>query len=426
MTKILSTYARSTGLRISSRGPNVKQAFFPVAHERYVTIQTGSAQAAKCYDLWGEVLRLLLPILNANKIAVLHLGSKDDAALPGVHDLRGSTSILQSNWLIGRSLLHMGNDSWLAHCAGWHYKPLVVLYGSTDPAPHGPYWSDPSKTSLLVSHRWNGRPTYGNEPIKTIDLIPPEKVANEVLRLLGISHLFTHQSRFWGALFSNIIFDLVPDAIPAPTFLPDVVINVRMDYLHNEDILAGVLGTGRRINIITKRPIARMDALSAHRAQILSYNQELSADEADQPSLDYVATVKALFPQHAFFTKETDIQIVANIRFKYLDHCLIEQTKDVTQADYITNSLLYLNREDTPQNRLDIASESSYIDANGCALRFRSNKVILAKGGAYPSIAHLEANRPIQSLGDEADVIDNPLFWKDLNHFAIYYRPHVN
>jgi hypothetical protein len=433
MTKLLSAYARSTGLQISTRGPNVKQTFYPVAYDRYITIQTGSAQAAKCYDLWPEVLRLILPVLNANRIAVLHLGAKDDSALEGVHDLRGKTSILQSNYLIGRTLLHVGNDSWLAHCAGWHFKPLVALYGSTDPGPHGPYWSDPAKTSLLVSHRWGGRPTYvANENPKAINTIPPEQVANEALRLLGINHTFTQQSRFWGLLYQHLILDLIPDAVPAPSFLPELPINVRLDYLHNEEILAAVLATGRRINIITKRPIVNANLLAAHRAQILSYNHELEARDADgapctQPSIEYIGTIKTLIQQHAFYTKEQDAKALADLRFAYLDTCFIEQTKDLTQADYLAATLAYLNREDTPQNRLALSSEASYTGANSGTLMFRSNKLLLANGSVYLTAAHLKAGQPIQSLADNvARVIDDSLQWRDLNHQTIWYQPPSN
>lgn len=426
MTKLLSTYARSTGLQISR--PNIKETFYPLPFERYVTIQTGSTQAAKCYDLWPEVLRLIQPILSANRIAVLHLGAKEDSSLHGVHDLRGKTSILQSNHLMRRTMLHIGGDSWLAHCAGWHYRPLVALYGPTDPGPHGPYWSDLSKTSLIVSHRGGGRPTYGPEPSKTINLIDPYHVANEALRLLGINHVFPQQSRFWGQLFPHTILDLIPDSVPHPAFMPQTVINVRMDYLHNEDVLAAVLGSGRRINLIVQRQIQNTALLQTHRAQILSINQELGARDANGERLpdlpiQYVAALKNLFPQHAFFTKETDVEVLSALRLRFLDVCLIEQTRDSSQADYITSALAYTHREDTPQNRLDLASEGSYDRGDGAGLWVRSNKAILCNGAAYPSLAHLHAKRPIQVLGEAVKVIDEPSFWRDLAHFTLYYQP---
>ncbi len=128
MTKLISTYARSTGLQIDPKGPNVKEVFYPTCYERYITIQSGSSnQAAKNYDYWPEVLRLIGPMLAANKIAILHLGGKEDPQLTGTVDLRGKTSVLQSNYLIGKTLLHVGGDSWLAHCAG-SFRLLLYLH----------------------------------------------------------------------------------------------------------------------------------------------------------------------------------------------------------------------------------------------------------------------------------------------------------
>lgn len=431
--KLISNYARVTGLQIDADGPLLQRAFYPVPHERYITIQSGTAnQAAKNYDLWPEVLRLLLPILSANKIAVLHLGTNEDPPLAGCIDLRGKTSYQQLAYLMGRTLLHMGNDSLCAHLAGMFYRPLVAIYGTTSVSAHGPYWYSPTETALIESHRGGGKPTYvAQEPFKTVNLIPPEQIANEVLRLLGVADRFSHQSRYWGQLFQHTILDLIPDTVPAPGFLPNAVINVRMDYRHDEAVLAQVLATGRRINLITARPIEQPDMLAHHRAQILSYNHELGAraedgspcPEAHYPSADYVMAIKGLFHQHAFFTKETDAAVLAQLRFRYLDVCLIEQTKDTTQADYLAATLVYLNREDTTQNRLDLSSEASYGDANGGHLAFRTNKALLSQGQAFASLAHLKAKQPMQQLGEVCRVIDEPAFYRDLAHMAIHYQP---
>lgn len=444
MTKLISTYARSSGLQIDPRGPNVKELYFPLPFDRYITLQTGSAQAVKCYDLWPEVMRLILPILTANKITVVQLGAAEDVPIGGAYDLRGKTSILQSNYLARKAILHAGNDSWLVHCAAYHRRPVVALYGTTDPGPHGPYWCDPTVTSLIVSHRCNGRPTYGGDQpnAKTVNLIPPEHVANEILRLLGVSDRFTHQSRFWGGLFGHTILDLVPDSVPHPSFLPDAVINVRMDFMHNEQTLAAVLRAGRKINLITAQPIVDVNILTNHRDQILSYNHEFrTRDESGKPldgslypSADYIFSIKTLFPQSAFFTKESDEKVLSELRYRYLDICMIERTVDTGQSDYLAATLVYLNREDTPENRLALSSEATYgvgsiksgENANPLKLKtglfLRSNKAILSQGLAYASLAHLRAKEPMQVLGEEVRVIDDPDLWRDLHHYAIHYQ----
>lgn len=418
MSKLISTYAKCSGLRISRKGPNIQKVFYPTPHEKYITIQSGSNQGAKNYDYYNDVIRLIRPMLEANKIAILHLGGKDDPALESVIDLRGKTSYLQSNYLMSKTLLHLGNDSWLAHIAGMHYRPLLELMGSTSAHNHSPFWYDPQKTSILEAHRWGGKPTYvmGEQP-KSINTIDPFHVANEVLRLLEIKHIFTEQTRFYGALSQHIILEIIPDAPVDPNFCPGAPITVRMDYLHNEAILTQTLNTGRKINIVTSAPI-NPNILSQFRGSILSYNHELTANlpEDQLPSVDYVTAVKTLCPRHVFFTKELDAKKLAQLRLRYFDYGNgVEQIKDTTREDYLKNALFYLYRTDTPENRLDLISELPHT-------KFRSSKFILSKGRVFLTLAHVQLGKSINSLTDNtALMMDDPLVWKELNHLSLFY-----
>jgi len=418
MTKLISNYARATGLRVNAKGPNIKEVFLPLPFEKYITIQTGSGQAPKCYDLWPEVLGLLSPMLRGNNIHIVHVGGKDDPGLNGVYDLRGRTNYLQANYIIKRSLLHIGNDSWLAHCAGWNHRPLVALYGSTSSKNHGPYWADWTKTALIDSHRWGGVPTFSsNESPKAINTIDPYKVTNEALRLLGINHSYLQCSRFWGMLYSHTILDLIPDACLSPSFLPNLIVNVRMDYLHNEDILSQLLQTGRKVNIITSKPI-NLNIIYSFKAQILSYNHELGIIGEELPPLEYVASVKSLIKQTAFFTREKDEAKLASIRLVYFpDICAVEQIRDTTKQDYITAALVYQNKTDSQENRLDLEKELAYS-------WFKTNKYLFSNGKIYLSCAHQRANVSIANMAaNSSQIIDDDSFWKDLNHFTIFYDP---
>ena len=182
MPNLIETYARSTGLLIDR--PWMKEDFWPLPFERYITLGTGSGQVPKCYDYYQEVLNILAPYLSKAEIAVVLLGVKEDSALQGAPDLRGKTSLHQSYYLVNRALLHLGNDSWMAHAAGNLETPLVALYGSTDKTIHGPHWH--GNVKLLESHRRGNKPSFSNESPKTINLIDPFDVARSVLDLLGL------------------------------------------------------------------------------------------------------------------------------------------------------------------------------------------------------------------------------------------------
>lgn len=377
---------------------------------------------AKNYPYYDEVVKLLTHILNSQGIQILQLGGKDDPPVPGCVNLLGKTDFHQSCYILKNSLCHVGNDSWPVHRAGEIKVPLVALYGSTSIACHGPYRCNEAKTSLLESHRWGRNPTFASqEAPATISVIPPERVANEILRILGVEHVFTHQTRFLGIMSKVLILDLVPDTVPSPSFLPEVPLNVRMDVLHNEEILAQVLGTGRRVNILTSKSID-LKLLSHYRAQILSYTHELEwSKETDFPTPDYVHTLKSTLPKNTFFTRELDERKLADLRFRYFDITDVQIVRDPTREDYLGAVLTYLNRKDVPENRVDITAELAH---NGGELRFSTQRFVMSKGLIFLSYSHLKANQSITSLTDNTGrVIDEADFFKDCNNYAITFHP---
>lgn len=414
MSHLISTYAKTTGLRIAR--PDVLSTFIATPYTRFITVQTGSGQAAKNYDYWQEVIAMIGPILGARQIGVIHLGGKDDPQLQGVHDMRGKTTIQQAQYLISNSMLHMGNDSWLAHCAGWSGTPLVALYGSTSAQNHGPYWCDKAKTRLISSHRAGGVPSYSSqETPKTVNMIPVEEVANAVMSLLALPDAppaFTQQSRLFGLLYTHALFDVVPNSFPSHDWLPGAAVTVRMDYLFREDVLDQLLRTGRKVNIVTKRPID-LGLLNHFKASILSYTHEID----DQCPQSYVAALPTLIKHHTFYTKERDAAKVAALRMRFFDLCTVQQSNDVSREDYITSALAYLNW--APEKRSVLEEEIT-----SGRLRFKSNRYILSDGKMYLSTAHLRLDQPTDSFANNgAAAIDDPDWYRDLNHFAIFHQP---
>lgn len=413
MSKLISTYSTATGLRIDK--PDLPEAFYPLPFTDYVTIQTGSGQGPKNYDYYQEVIVMLMPTLAARAVAIVHLGAKDDPPLQGVHDLRGKTSVAQSQYILKRGKLHLGNDSWLAHCAGWNRHPLVALYGSTSAQNHGPYWSDPARTRLLSSHRAGGVPTYSSqEQPKAINWIAPETVANAVIDLLtgDPAARLVQETRFIGLLYTHPIFEVVPDSFPDANSLPGQPFIVRMDYRFDEAVLENLLRTGRKVSIFTNREI-NLNLLAQYRPSILGYTHELDIS----CPLQYVASLKAILPQHLFHTREKDPAKVAALRFQFFDLCTIEQTSNTTRDDYLTAALGYLNWDES--KRVDLETE---LREN--RVLFKSNKYLMSKGQLYLSPAHLRLNQPISDFGQNVGtMIDASDCFRDVNHHLVYSLP---
>lgn len=418
--KLLERYATVCGCKIGRQW--VLESFYPLPISRYITLHASSGMIAKNYPYYDEVVKLLAHILNSQGIQILQLGDKDDPPIQGCVNLLGKTDYHQSCYLLKNSLLHISNDTWTAHRVGELNLPLVELFGPTAVSAHSPFSFNPEKTTFLESHRWGRNPSFASqEAPATISVIPPEVVANTVLQNLEIYHVFTHQTRFLGIMSKVLLLDLVPDTVPSPSFLPEVPLNVRMDVLHNEEILAQVLGTGRRINILTSKVID-LKLLSHYRAQILSYTHELAWErETDFPTPDYVHTLKSTLPKNTFFTRELDERKLADLRFRYFDITDVQIVRDPTREDYLGAVLMYLNRKDVPENRVDLEGELAH---NGSTLQFSTQRFVMSKGLIFLSYSHLKANQSITSLADNTGkVIDEPDFFKDCNNYAITFHP---
>jgi len=413
--KLIEVYSRSAGLEIGEQW--APESFFSLTNPKYITLHASSGMPAKNYPYYNEVVRLISHVLNSQGISIVQMGGKDDSAIPDCVHIQGQTSLHQAHFVLSKSLLHLGNDSWMAHRAGAARVPLITLFGSTSVANHSAYLHDPNKTSFIESHRWGKKPTFASqESPQTIALIDPYHVANEVLRLLGITDRFIQESRFWGLLYQHTIVDIIPNMCPGPDFLPGSIFNVRMDYEHNEEALAQLLSTGRKVNIITRSTI-NPQIIAAFKSSILSYNHELGVENTLLPAIEYVASVKSTIKQSVFFTRERDEKKLSEIRLIYFpDICMVEQIKDTDKNDYLGAALNYLNREDTPENRIDLEKELEHT-------KFRTNKYLLSDGNCYLSLAHKKEGKTSNNLAENTgSLIDSADFFRDLNHFHIWYE----
>ncbi len=323
--KLLTRYATALGLKIGRQW--LLESFYPLPTTRYITLHASSGMAAKNYPHYQEVVALIAHILNAQGIQIVQLGAKEDPAINGCVHLQGKTDFHQSSYILRGSLLHIGNDSWIAHRAGEQGVPLITLFGPTSAANHGAYAHDPAKTVFIESHRWGHNPTFAaQESPSSIALIAPETVANAALRLLGIADTIPHKTCYIGPLYQHAILELIPNVCPAATFCPELPVTVRMDILFNEAVLVQLFQTGRKVHIITKGEI-NANLLAQAKAQVLSYSHEIV--EGAEPTVPYTDAIRALFPaSHAFYTRATDEAAIAAVRFRYFDHVIVNTQRD--------------------------------------------------------------------------------------------------
>lgn len=404
---LIESYASSSRLKIDR--PDIRTDFYPLSTQRFITVQTGGGMPAKVYDFFNEVFSLLFPYLREAKIDVVQLGSKGEPPVIGASFL--DTSLHQAAYIIFNSLLHVGIDSCFVHFASGFDIPIVSLYSVSPPSICGPYWGDKNKQICIEP---NFRPGWKysfnpNESPKWINTIPPETVARSVLNLLNIPHTISQRTLLVNPLYNATMLDWVPDMVVVPQFNPEMPLNARMDLHHDDQVLANTLQTGRKVNLVTKKPI-NLNVLAAFKQLILSYSHEIDEDTP----LDYVRAVKKTLSNITFFTRDPDPTRLANLRFKFFDVINIQLIPNKTREDFEKESAAYQNRPaDEVKKELDLALKDG-------RLRFKTNKFVLSNGKMYLSLAHSKSDLPMEGENRDGVVIDDPEMWRDVNHFLIY------
>ncbi len=414
MSHLAEVYALACGVPLSK--PEIMDTFFPLEHpiDKVILVhsfaggikeENGQRIAlfgGKIFDHYDEVINLLKPIVEPAGYRFYQIGAPGEPALRGVESLCGRTTMHQCAYLVKNCALLIGNDSQWAHIRGAEGKPLVALYGPTS-RPHFPHWNDPAKTTLIESHRRGGKPSYASqENPKTINWIPPELVSEAAIGLLRIEGgCANHRSLFIGEAYNQHLVELVPNVIVDPRLNISGPLIVRMDYLHNEEMLFANL-QHRKCAIVLDREID-LEKLKQVKPNAVQMRIEL-----DKISADWIKAVKRLGIPIGFFTNERDAEKLAKLRLELHSVVLFDQIQPSTKEDFVKAAAGYLNKElDTP--------------FKWDTLRFKTNKMLLSDNKVYLSKAHWQAGRPTPSVEQNSDfVIDNDTFWMEYPCFYFY------
>lgn len=396
--KLLERYALASGLKIGKQ--NLLSKFYPVSCDKYITLMVGSGQAAKNYTFWPEVIALLFPILSEKGISIVQIG-RDDPPLLNCTNLLNQTNIHQTNYVLENALAHVGGDSWTSHRAGYLDIPLVEVFGSTSVQNHGPYKYN-SNSIFIESHRFGKVPSFqAQEFPKTVDVIPPEQIANSVLKVLKIDFQYNHKSLFIGPFYQQPAIEVVPNCVLSPQFqLPNPPL-IRMDYDFNETNLVENLKV-RKCIIITDKEIDP-NILSTMKPNIAMLRINI-----ENISIDWMRTVKRIGLNINYFTLEKDVQKVHDKRLELVSYCLFDQIEYPRKENLKSGIETYLN-EKLPED-FDITQ-----------VKFKTNKFLVSDSKIYLSKPHWKAGKSIENTeSNKGDVIDSEDFWMDQNHFYIF------
>jgi hypothetical protein len=265
---LIERYSLSTGLKIDN--PTISEQFFPTACEKYVCFHASSKDNLRDYDYWDEVKSLLEPYFKKLKLKTVQIGLEKDPPLNCDIDLRGKTTMRQMAYVVKKSDLFLGVDSFPAHLAGFFNKKMVSIYSNSFAACVRPYWGNQKNQKIIETERPNGeKPSFSfNENPKTVNRVKPEQIANSALELLGLEKL-KYKTVFMGELCKQNCVEIIP------TQKTDIVsdhIDVRMDIEHNEDVLEYVLQKNK-VEVTVAKPISEK-LLASKRIKKIMYKAD--------------------------------------------------------------------------------------------------------------------------------------------------------
>ena len=370
---LIQTQSLSAGAPIGT--PLLPIDYVPIFDTPYITLQPYT-KPSKTYDYWVEVIELLLPVLKANNIQIVQLGGQNEQALPGCVHYQGLTSIAQTNYIVKNALLHLGADSWIAHAAGVFNIPIVCLYSNNKINNVKPYWGDASKQKLLTGIESGMLPSYALEEFpKTINNIKPEDIANSVFDLLSFPEKVLSKTIKIGPLFTNKFVE----------WIPNCVINPQRDFA---------------IDTIICRYDKHQDLQNLAQQVQISHVNIISDKEID---LGFLNTFKSRIPEFIYIVTENNNP---------------QYVKQVQKLGITVRLMSYLDREAILKDVLNYSEigvinlkKSSKVSG---ANRFKTNKIIVDKGGLYASFAHQRAGINLLSINN---IIDSEELWLDHEFF---------
>jgi hypothetical protein len=268
MSHLIEEYAKSCGVEIGK--PIIKEHFYPVVHDKYITLHTDAKDQAREYAHWNIVLQLLKQPLSEAGIKIIQIGGEKYEKHPFVDEvLNGSCSFKNTFYVIKKSLLHLGINSLPVHIASVYGKKIVNIFGNLYPECARPYWSKEEDVVNLCPDFSERKPSFSvQEHPKRIDEIKPEDIANSVLKLLNIDHNQKFESLYYGSEYKKRSIQIIPEGNTIK-FQDGFNVNLRMDKFYSLEALSKIIQQ-KKIEITTDKPIPK-EFLIKEKIQCINY-----------------------------------------------------------------------------------------------------------------------------------------------------------
>jgi hypothetical protein len=241
-----------------------------------------------------------------------------------------------------------------------------------------------TENNFLIESEKNGnKPSFSyQENPKTIRTIKPETVAQAVLNLLKINFEINFKTLRIGDFYHIRNVEIVPNFKANIQDYKNNLLYIRADLYYDDECIKFWCANYKcRIISATEIPISLIKQFSQNIDHIFFKLKDTSI------SSNYFNLVKKSKVNFTLcFENEEKISEIRNFYF----HFKVENDQTFEKIKKIKKQ-------------------------NG---KFLTNKILLSNGIAYPSEAHLNANKKLDITNEV--IYDQDAFWKDVEHFYIY------
>jgi len=373
MSHILQEYSKNLGVKISK--PEIQQHFFPSIDDKYIVFYHGDNSQSKNYLHYPMVFKLIRSFLQSNNIKIYQIGGQK--SIQGV-DRHISASFKNEAYLVAKSILYIGPDSYLAQYASAQDVKTITIHGNNYANNTKPFWGK-DKDKYCFEPEWDCHPCFSDkDPDRQIDSIRPELICEKILQFCKAksSKVNFNTINIGNSFYQNII-EVVPTHITQG--LPESIF-VRIDYGVEEEPLLYYCKNHKVVLVTDKLP--QLNMLLNYRSNVrrIIYTIENKEDLIPQQYFDHL---KKWGIDIVLLTENKDD--LADLRNHYFD--IQVHVKDVVEGNVQC----------------------------GPNAKFLTNKKIVEGDKVYMSKAHYKKN-----LDSDNNVIDNDDFWEEVKHFYIY------
>lgn len=393
---LLTAYANYCGVKVKNP-PYYPSSYFPLPESNYITLHNSSGGQSKNYSFFAEVVHFLQPILEPLGIEFVQIGGKDDKSVPHCFPYHGEATMRQSAFIVDHAVLHLGNDSVWCHYAGARGVPVVSPVSANPLGAVKPHFCLGGYKGI-ESHRNGHKPCFSAyDPERHIDLIKPEELANAVLELLNIPDRVTIKSLHLGKNFSDSFLEFVPDFMPRKEIFDGLLPDIRMDIVHDINILYYMLQF-TKATITLNKPIPD-NFLTGFKGRIVKIFYEVY-DKAQVDS-DFIKKLSNIGIPYSINCIGMDLNDVRDLRVEFFDYAPIH---------HVENKDFFSSDDEKPKK----------------SSMFQSSKLLIGRHKTYPSRYHYEKDISINGLENEflpvGDALDDKNFLRDKD-FHYYYDP---